>query len=286
MKLSAAAAVSLALALGVAAGPALAGTPGPSVSLGKSKGIEYFKGTYRDVVTQTNQPVECDISGGGEVEVTGGGGSISGPAETSTLFESHPLPQEAWQVEGASTAGVQKMTGYAICGPVDLVYAINQTPITTNSSTYVLATCPDPIGGGGGATGAGLRLNMTQPVLPPSTPGWSSQMVNTTGSDSLFDYYGICGTYDVRFRRAVTKIDDGESGSVTASCKKSETLLGGGFAGIKNDAVGYQIDLLATKPVDSKDDKKKVPDDGWQVKAANIAGLNNLELTAIATCRQ
>jgi hypothetical protein len=286
VKRSAAAAVSLALALGVAAGPALAGTPGPSVSLGKSKGIEYFKGTYRDVVTQTNQPVECDISGGGEVEVTGGGGSISGPAETSTLFESHPLPQEAWQVEGASTAGVQKMTGYAICGPVDLVYAINQTPITTNSSTYVLATCPDPIGGGGGATGAGLRLNMTQPVLPPSTPGWSSQMVNTTGSDSLFDYYGICGTYDVKFRRAVTKIDDGESGSVTASCKDSETLLGGGFAGIKNDAVGYHIDLLATKPVDSKDDKKKVPDDGWQVKAANIAGLNNLELTAIATCRQ
>jgi hypothetical protein len=283
---SAAAAISLGLAFGVAAGPALAGTPGPSVSLGKSKGIEYFKGTYQDVVTQTNQPVECDISGGGEVEVTGGGGSISGPAETSTLFESQPLPQEAWQVEGASTAGVQRMTGYAICGPVDLVYAINQTPITTNSSTYVLATCPDPIGGGGGATGAGLRLNMTQPALPPSTPGWSSQMVNTTGSDSLFDYYGICGTYDVKFRRAVTKIDDGESGSVIASCKGSETLLGGGFAGIKNDAVGYHIDLLATRPVDSKDDKKKVPDDGWQVKAANIAGLNNLELTAIATCRQ
>ena len=286
MKRFGAAAVSVALALSVAAPPAFAGTPGPSVSLGKSKGIEYFKGTYPDVVTQTSQPVMCDTGGGGEVEVTGGGGSISGPAETSTLFESYPLPQEAWQVEGASTAGVQKMTGFAICGPVDLVYVINQTSIGTNTNTFATAVCPDPIGGGGGATGSGLRLNMSQPQLPPSTAGWATHMVNSTGSDSLFDYYGICGTYDVKFRRASTKIDDGETGSVTATCKARETLLGGGFAGVKNEVIGYQVDLLATKPVDSKDDAKKVPDDGWQVKAASMAGLNNLELTAIATCRQ
>jgi hypothetical protein len=111
-------------------------------------------------------------------------------------------------------------------------------------------------------------------------------MVNSTGSDSLFDYYGICGNYDVKFRRASTKVDDGETGSVTAACKEKETLLGGGFAGIKNDVIGYQVDLLVTKPIDSKGDEKKVPDDGWRVKAASMAGFNNLELTAIASCRQ
>jgi hypothetical protein len=82
---------SLACFLALAA-PAAAGTPGPTQSLGKSKGLEYFKAKYASVVTQTAQPVTC-ASG----DVTGGGGALAGSSEPWDSKDKGKVPDDGWQ---------------------------------------------------------------------------------------------------------------------------------------------------------------------------------------------
>ena len=259
---------------------ALAGTPGPTESLGKAKGIEYMRAKYLQVVTQTAQPVSCD----GDAEVTGGGGSMAGPATTSALNETYPVPESGWQAEGTSTGDAKTLTGYAVCGPVDVDYETSQVPLSENAVSHGSAICPDPIGGGGGATGPGMRLIGSSPRLPPSTAGWAPSMWTDTMDDTLFNMHAVCGPYDVKFREADTKLDAGGAGQALAKCRSDEVVLGGGFVGRKQDVVGFRTLALASKPWDS-DDRKKVPDDGWRVRALNAETLS-VKLRAIATCRQ
>ena len=272
----------------IAASPALAaaGTPGPAVSLGKSKGLEYFKGTYRQVVTQTAQPVACT-----DGEVTGGGGSIAGPASTSALHESYPSDGTAWRVEASSTSDARTLTGWAICDPDGgIAHNSSQSSLASNGAVLAgFATCGEsgqPIGGGGEATGLGVRLIASTPSLPPSTSGWRPVVTNPTPDDTIFTSWAICANpQGVRYRESdVSKLAAGDSGKAVARCKDSEAVLGGGFEAVKGDISGFQMLPTTLKPVDSGDDKK-VPDDGWQVKALNDE-TSRVGLVAIAVCRK
>ncbi len=265
---------------------AQAGGPGPTVSLGKSNGLHYYKATHVDVVSQIAQPVHC-----GGADVTGGGGSISGPPASSALNESYPMGGTDWQVEASSTAGARKLTGYAICDPNgQWEYMSSQSALPENGAViHGSAVCggsSQPIGGGGGATGAGIRLIASSPMLPPSTAGWRASASNPTPNDTLFDSYAICGqNFDVRYRESQpTKLESGESGTATAACKPDEAVLGGGFWGEQSNVTGYRMLPTALRPWDSKD-KKKVPDDGFLAKALNSESFK-VKLVALAVCRK
>ena len=271
------------------ASAAQAGTPGTTVSLGKSKGLLYYKATYQDVVTQTAQPVQC-----GDADVTGGGGSIAGPAESSALHESYPIDGTGWQVEGSSTDGARKMTGFAICDPDEQYgYYDTQSSLPENGAVvHGAANCggsSQPIGGGAGATGGGIRLIASRPAVLPSTPGWRPSATNPTENDTLFNAYAICGskadTDSYRFRESEpTRLRAGDAGKATAKCKPDEAVMGGGFIGELDNVSGYGVLAKSLRPVDSGD-RKKTPDDGWQAAAVNSESFK-VNLIALAVCRR
>jgi hypothetical protein len=274
----------LAVAVSLLAGPgATAGTPGATVSLGKSKGVEYMRAKYLNVVTQTSQPVQCD----GDAEVSGGGGSISGSSDDAILSESYPTPESAWQVEGSSSAGPSRtLTGYALCVGADLEYYFTTENVTTGSSISNGAPCGAfgelVTGGGLQADLPGLLMNWTRPE-PGVGARWYSYAQNEGGLTMVVDYWTVCtSSYVLRYRTAEANARRGRAATITAKCKPKEAVMGGGFHGSGNTGV---IDAwpVATKPWDSKDDAKKVPDDGWRVTLHN--GSNERKsITAHAVC--
>ena len=276
--------LSAVLALPAAA---QAGTPGETESLGKSKGVEYARAKYRNVTTQTQQAVQCD----GDAEVSGGGGSIGGGADASVLHESYPATAPfGWIAEGSTTDGARTLTGYAICAGIDLEHDMSESALDSNVTLFGNTACgagEEPVGGGGEATGAGILLIGSLPRLPPSSPvGWSPMAYNPTIDDTLFRSHGICsepGSY--RYRESEpqrARVD--ESATAVAHCKPSEVVLGGGFAATRGDVVGYRAHAVATKPVDSKADGNKVPDDGWLAELHN-RHTQRVDVVAHAVCR-
>ncbi|MEO8091981.1 MAG: hypothetical protein ABI726_04660, partial [bacterium] len=277
--------------VGLLAVPAAsAGAPGPTVSLGKSHGLEYMKAKFRGVVSQAGPPANCD----GDNQVTGGGGSISGDPATARLNATYPLDgaSTGWQSEGTATSGTaRKVAAWAICGTKAVDYRSQLgAALGDNTVSFGLIPCvpaaPDPLSGGGRATGPGILIIANQPVLPPSTVGWQTVPYNNSGSDTVWNSYAVCsGDYEVRYRSsAPTKLKAGEAGGAVARCKPNEAVLGGGFVGTNDEVVGYRTSMLATKPWDSKNDAKKVPDDGWSARARNIEAALKVSLVAQATC--
>ena len=285
MRMLAALSVAVTVAI-VPAAPAIAGTPGGTESLGKSKGLEYMRATFPNVVTQTPQPANCD----GDAQIVGGGGSISGPAPQSTLNETYPVPPSTWQAEGTSTNGAQKLKAYAVCGGFIPDYENTQSSLGENTVLIASASCAldtDPIGGGGGATGAGIRTIASFPRLPPSSPlGWHPFAHNTTMDDTLWDSWAICSDLDVSYRNSSrVRIGPEETGKAIARCTSKEAVVSGGWSGKRENVVGYTMRALTTKPWDSKEDANKVPDDGWLAKAQNLH-TQGIDIVANAVCKR
>ena len=266
------------------AGLAQPGLPG-QLSLGKSKGLEYFKATYQQVVTQTAQPVTCAAG-----DVSGGGGALPGNPKTSAVNDSYPSADDTWQVEATSTSGAKDLTAYAICDPDGgLGITSNQCPLGENGSLFATAFCGGssmPIGGGMSASGPGIRLIRSKPSLPPNSFGWAAATYNPTMDDTLVDTYAICGMNDgVKYRDSKPiKLKHKEEGKATAKCKSDEAVMGGGFEGTKNQTVGLRVLASVSKPWDSKD-KGKTPDDGWQIRVLNASG-QKVDALASAVCRK
>jgi hypothetical protein len=272
--------------LALCASPASGGTAGPTVSLGKSKGLEYMKAKHLQVVTQTTQPATCDSG----TSVVGGGGSMAGPAPQSTLNETYPSQPTAWHAEGNTTSGARTLTAYAVCDQLPLSYQSSQSALDTNSVLIATVLCEgaeEPIAGGGGATGPGIRTIASFPRLPPNSPlGWHPYAHNTTGNDTLWDSYVICSNLDVRYRESgEARVRPQETAKAIAKCRPEEAVVSGGWAGVDGDTTGFSMRALSTKPWDSKDDTNKVPDDGWLAKAQSLH-TQNIDLVANAICKR
>ena len=281
------AALSAAVVVAIApAAPAVAGISGQTESLGKSKGLEYMRASFPNVLTQTPQPANCD----GDAQIVGGGGSISGPAPQSTLNETYPVPPSAWQAEGNSTGAARTLKAYAVCGGFVPEYESNQSSLGENTVLIASALCAvdtNPIGGGGGATGAGIRTIASFPRLPPNSPlGWHPFAHNTTIDDTLWDSWAICSELDVKYRESArVRIGPGETGKAIAKCKAKEAVVSGGWAGKRENVIGYTMRALTTRPWDSKQDANKVPDDGWLAKAQNLH-TQGIDIVANAICKR
>jgi hypothetical protein len=266
---------------------AAAGTPGPTVSLGSSKGLEYMKATYVGVVSQTNQPVNCD----GDAEATGGGGSITGVPGESVLNESFPtLPgPTGWTVEGSDPGGPQDMKGFAICAGVNTTVGTADNDIGSDSSATQNAFCPSSeefvTGGGIEAPTAGVKIEAT---YPPEliTDRWFGLAKNTTGATISVDYHAVCtDAYVVRYRNSdVVKVKPGQTAKAAAACTRRQAVLGGGFVGFSEGLPASGGSANVSRPFDSRKDRKKVPDDGWLAKYHNDAVVAH-RLLVVAVCK-
>ena len=274
-----AAALSLVVAAPAAAGPA-------TQSLGSSHGLEYTKAKLAGVFAQAGPEARC---AGGD-QVTGGGGTISMPTQKTRLNATYTFSDgggTGWAAEGSATAGsARAVSAYAICGPNAVTYEDSMSGLGDNVSLIASASCPpsapDPTGGGGFATGDGIDFNASIPRLPPSTPtGWTPIVLNRSGTDTVWNSTVVCSsTYELRYRESEpTRVKPGEIGGAVANCRPKEAVIGGGFAGTRDDIVGFHTPAQASRPKDSAADGNEVPDDGWQAKILN---LEDFKLNAVA----
>jgi len=280
---------AVALAVAPAAG---AGTAGPSVSLGKSHGLEYMRAKFNDVTTQVEQSAGCD----GDGQVTGGGGSIDGPAAFARLRGSYPFssPGTGWNVQGTSIGADRTLAAFAVCGGIDVDYEVTGlSSFPANSVVHGGASCPigaDPIAGGARATAPVSEVTMiaTFPLLPPSTAGWRTPLANPSPTeDTLYEGHAVCSSvYDVRYQYSDPKrLRSGEAANAVARCRAKQSVLGGGFFSVRADVTGYRSEALTTRPWDSKQDGNKTPDDGWLARAYNRETFR-VHLVAVAVCKR
>lgn len=265
------AALAGALALPPAAHTA---TPGPTVSLGKSRGLEYLSAKFENVVSQTGAPANCDA---GDF-ATGGGGSISGTGINASLNATYPTsPAGAgWQGEGHTIgASGRTVTSYAICGADEVAYQTYDSAIGPN--TALVASSPQ-CALGSVVTGGGVRAQGGDVLVAESRPDsvqrrWDDVVFNPPGSggSTVSPFVGCSDAYELRYRSSATKVKSDEGGQASARCKRHEAVAGGGFGATLDGVTQYDTWALATRPWDSTEDGNKTPDDGWLARVYNGA---------------
>ena len=103
---------------------------------------------------------------------------------------------------------------------------------------------------------------------------------NTTPSASTAAVWAICAPGNTRYQRADVGVRVNKAKNLKAKCPNGTSVVGGG---IYLTGSNSEIFISATRPWDSGDKGKK-PDDGWFVRAANVAGSHKV-MTAPAMCR-
>ena len=267
------------------ASPASAGTPGPTVHLGASKGFEYKKATYFNVVTQTSQPVDCDPG----TEAIGGGGAISDPRSTTALNESYPtLPgPSGWTVEG-SGPNARTLTAYAICSDSDVFPKSVQMDVPAGASITNTATCDtDDFAAGGGiqASNSGVVINQSYPPQPQGDTGtWFGGAQNLANDERVVTYHATCDDdYLVAYRSESVRVPKDENGKVSVSCGRRQAVIGGGLATRDDGVPATGPRTNVSRPIDTGVDGNEVPDDGWRAQVFNDSS-SAVRLHAHAVC--
>lgn len=267
------------------AAEAQAGTQGPTESLGKSKGLEYVTAPFDGIVTQAGPHANCDE---GDI-VTGGGGSIAGQASSAHLNATYPVgpTYDAWQAEGTSHLnGPRTVTSYAICTSKSVSWTSSGTQQVAMGATQGFGTaCPTGTGTGGGISSLGGDLELLGDFDPSVTFERSAFVHNDGAATSTINQFVGCSTeLSVKIRQGSKTVKPGKSGKLKVACAEKEAVLSGGYDFAAQP--GFELvdsNLNASIPFDSKSDKKKVPDDGWSVRAFNGAASTQT-LRAFAAC--
>jgi hypothetical protein len=264
---------------------AQAATPGPTVSLGKSHGLEYVRAKIKDVVSQAGAPANCDAGD----SATGGGGFISGAGINASLSATYPtsLAGAGWQGEGHTLgASGRTVTSYAICGADEVTYTTHDTVIGQNGA---LLTSEGPCNVGSHVTGGGVRAQGGNVVIARSLPdsaqsGWDILVFNPLNSSSstVSPFAGCSDAYELRYRQEAGQVKPATIGKVVARCKGREAVTGGGFKYVGP----YEAWDLATRPWDSRADNGKTPDDGWSASFYNSLEDAPVDVTAFAVCKR
>lgn len=224
----------------------------------------------------------------------GGGLEIKAPASSAVIAGSSTASGGTWYGQAWSFGLQEKreVTSWAICSK-----KMKQEYESSTSLTYTgtiaaqgKANCP----AGLSTTGGGVFLNS-------SASNWQMTMsrpANGLDGDSKIDDAWVTGlrhrvgSSDTVFPRVEclpgeTKIVQEETSGkepvkAKALCPASKSVTGGGWEIVPDeDGFGWST---ASKPIDSKADKDKVPDDGWQVNAT-MGDDQKRDVVVYAACR-
>jgi hypothetical protein len=243
-----------------------------------------------------------------EFLITGGGGTIAGPADNVRLGGIHPadffdpdsIPNDVFFADAFNnTAQAQNLKSYAIClrdsaGGSDLDYSFNDGPTINQGSSVGTGATANCTGGrlvGGGLEIPGPATAPNEEQLNSSHPsdsfggdgifdnGWSGKLnVNSSSVERAPRAHAIClpqGVMKMRYRYETRVVFDAAA-TAKAKCPPGYRVSGGG-------SQGFFSRMLSSRPFDGKD-KGKAPDDGWQVKVWKSPGADPSALLVHAIC--
>lgn len=277
-------AVLLAAVLVVAA-PAVAGTPGPQQSLGRSGGLEYVAADLENVVSAAGPRVTCPPG----TFATGGGLSMNGHSAQGRLLSSYPtsLSGDGWQSEGVARRGhPETVRTWAVCGPRTLEYTTDTALVPSGSTVEVDSECER----GSRLTGGGVRVQGGSPFVSENTRSiartWRAT-VTATGDDSVVSTYAGCRhTYDLQSTEAGddTGVPEHGGASAIARCPRGHAVTSGG---VRMPGGGYSpVWINSSHPWDSPGDRDTTPDDGWRGRVHNGGRSGFYRIGVYATCKK
>lgn len=270
------------------AGSASAGSPGPTKSLGKAKGIEYRTATFPSVASPAGATVECKA----DTFAVGGGGLIDGSDGQSRLLSDTPTPlnpddsSSGWSAIGSSASG-RDMRTWAMCHKDPLPYDSLATafPATPGIQSATIA-CPSGRLVAGGVINDDsfvLTILESRPIDLPSDAdsqpddAWQFVGENTGASTANPTIFIACSdTADLSYVTKTKQVPQSAMGKPLAKCPNRFAVTSGGFDANSGGT------LTGLSPWDSKD-RKKVPEDGWQARVYN-ASIDTLPVTSTAIC--
>lgn len=275
-KLSAACAAAVTGAL-VVAPSALAN------NLGSAGGFTYVKGsaTVSEVdFTLASPTAQCPDG----MIATGGGASLDSDPRFSFIGDTYP-GNTGWQADvwNYNTRKTSKATAWAVCVPNSgtLTYISAISSLSNSPATAEFAYCP----GGSTITGGGVYEDdplVWHPRASATNTGgeWLIENIHLVDESDNYAVFAACwsegGTPSYK-RKQVTG-----RGVLTAKayCPKGKSVTGGGFIGEGNSLAGAAV----SKPIDSKKDADKVPDDGWMAVVNNGGNKKKYAMAQVA-CR-
>lgn len=211
----------------------------------------------------------------------GGGAEIPGPERNSAIAGLHPEPGNSWGADVWSYGVNKKVktTAWGVC-------AENLGNISTASSTVNTSgigasagvpECPGAMQPAGGGYEAANVTDWYMRTTGYSSTGWATEVWRRVDGAGSYTTYANCMSGGspklsrkfVKAKRHVT---------VTAWCKGDRHVTGGGPLGEDKSWA------VVSKPVDSKADANKIPDDGWRAKVI-IPGRKKHNVGVDASCR-
>jgi hypothetical protein len=223
--------------------------------------------------------------------ISGGGGYLGGSSAHSFLSTtgfggSRKWFTSAWHFDSPRT----KLTGVAVCvrntstvTDTDLV-SVGAAPVDGQGNSACFSG--QILGGGVRAIGATTDwfINGTQPYDlsdADSKPddSWQNYLHHRAGGASSFLIDTVCGqSVSPSYEQKSGPLDSSKSAKVRAKCDSGHVT--GGGARISGSIADAHV--AGSYPVDGGDNDK-VPDDGWETRAANDTGVDKT-LTTYAIC--
>ena len=251
---------------------------GSTIPLGSAHGLSYFQADQPGVTTPAGPTANC---GEGKF-VTGGGGSISGPADAARLTATRPADAllSGWTAEGAQLAGGAKtVSAFAICAATAGNYVQDSTAFGAGASGDD-ASCGTAQVSGGGVSSEEANFLYYQ-LLPDMPTSWRADALHTSNDSETMTVYAVCSSVlDLRYRRSDrVRVPSGSEGTARVRCGRRQAVTGGGFE-TRSDFGPWP---LASRPFDGSDGNA-VPDDGWTARIYNDSQAD-VRLFAHAICK-
>jgi hypothetical protein len=171
-----------------------------------------------------------------------------------------------------------------------ITYINDQVPVGGGQSAVVSSGCP-PAGHLIGAA-AEVHDSTSAGILASLRPddgddpggarddGVTAFTHNTTNISAGVHVWAFCAGGKTRYPSRTRTLQLGDTKTLKARCPVETRVLSGGFY---LDGLNSEIHLQALRPFDNADNNSK-PDDGWKVRASNLAGSDKLYM-AWAFCR-
>ncbi len=271
--------------------------PASAEVLGKEGGFTYVKKTKTLPGGGSGDDAEAVAKCPSDQVHAGGGATVTGDARGTTLSTVGLGNDRSWFASAWHT-GInskdKKLTAWVTCTSKVSTMSANTEVVSVGSgpaSGSTAVACDSGVVTGGGTRLIGSNddwwLNSTYPVDmtdpdPSTNDGWrayAQHLDGTLSSTMLVDV--VCLTGKEPLYRSTSRETSKELVTLKTSCPNDRAVTGGGaFAsGAADEAY-----VVSTAPFDSKDDKDKVPDDGWKAKIQNNTS-GELQFGSSAVCR-